>query len=320
MTKCDLVTGFLGAGKTTFLKRYARYLMGRGEKIGILVNDYGAVSIDRALLLEELGGQCDIEMVVSGDADCRRRRFKTKLIAFGMDPVPYDRVIVEPSGVYDVDEFFDVLYEEPVNRWFEPGAVTALVDARLPESLSEESDYIICSQISAASSVIFSHMDEATEEELSRTIAHINRAMQRWGCMRTLSRQDSFLYARTWEQYTDADFAQIASAERVGFDHEKLFLQEGQGGFGCLFFFERLRGSEVQIREKITSIIRNPKCGNVIRVKGYVPRDGAFLEINGMAGNISIKPSETGQDVLIVVGEQLSGEEIETELEAEIEI
>ena len=43
--------------------------------------------------------------MVSGgcDADCHRRRFKTKLIAMGM--CGYDRVIVEPSGIFDVDEF-----------------------------------------------------------------------------------------------------------------------------------------------------------------------------------------------------------------------
>lgn len=51
-----------------------------------------------------LGDNCELEMVSGGcDRDCHRRRFKTKLIAMGM--CGYDRVIVEPSGIYDVDEF-----------------------------------------------------------------------------------------------------------------------------------------------------------------------------------------------------------------------
>ena len=41
-TKVDLVTGFLGAGKTTFIKKYARYLLDKGCKIGVLENDFGA--------------------------------------------------------------------------------------------------------------------------------------------------------------------------------------------------------------------------------------------------------------------------------------
>ena len=40
-TKVDLVTGFLGAGKTTFIKKYARYLLDKGCKIGVLENDFG---------------------------------------------------------------------------------------------------------------------------------------------------------------------------------------------------------------------------------------------------------------------------------------
>ena len=44
--KIDLITGFLGAGKTTFLLRYAEYLMTQRLKTGILVYDHGAMNVD----------------------------------------------------------------------------------------------------------------------------------------------------------------------------------------------------------------------------------------------------------------------------------
>ena len=50
MVKVDLITGFLGSGKTTFIKKYARYLMDQGYNIGILENDFGAVNVDMMLL------------------------------------------------------------------------------------------------------------------------------------------------------------------------------------------------------------------------------------------------------------------------------
>ena len=40
MIKIDLITGFLGAGKTTFIRKYAKYLMDSGKNIGILENDF----------------------------------------------------------------------------------------------------------------------------------------------------------------------------------------------------------------------------------------------------------------------------------------
>ena len=45
MVKIDLITGFLGSGKTTFIKKYATYLMRKGLNIGILENDHGAVNV-----------------------------------------------------------------------------------------------------------------------------------------------------------------------------------------------------------------------------------------------------------------------------------
>ena len=103
MVKVDLITGFLGAGKTTFIRKYARYLMDQGMNIGILENDLGAINVDMMLLHDLEGEQCELEMVSGGcDRDCYKRRFKTKLIAMGM--CGYDRVLIEPSGVFDVDE------------------------------------------------------------------------------------------------------------------------------------------------------------------------------------------------------------------------
>lgn len=74
------------------------------------------------LLQDVMGENCHAEMVAGGcGEDCHKRRFKTKLIAMGMSG--YDRVIVEPSGIFDVDEFFDVLHEEPLDRWYEVGSI-----------------------------------------------------------------------------------------------------------------------------------------------------------------------------------------------------
>ena len=122
MIPVDLITGFLGSGKTTFIRQYASYWMRCGLRIGILENDYGAVNVDMMLLGDLEGDSCGLEMVAGAcDADCHSRRFKTKLIALGMSG--YDRVLIEPSGVFDVDEFFDVLHESPLDRWYEPGSV-----------------------------------------------------------------------------------------------------------------------------------------------------------------------------------------------------
>ena len=93
MPQIDLITGFLGSGKTTFIKKYARFLIDQGLCVGILENDYGAINIDMVLLEDLMGENCDVEMIVGGDGILpHRRRFQTKLISMAM--TGFDRVIV----------------------------------------------------------------------------------------------------------------------------------------------------------------------------------------------------------------------------------
>ena len=81
MVKIDLITGFLGSGKTTFIKKYAKYLLDKGMNIGILENDFGAVNVDMLLLRDLMGDNCELEMISGGcDKETHRRRFRTKLI------------------------------------------------------------------------------------------------------------------------------------------------------------------------------------------------------------------------------------------------
>lgn len=67
MTKIDLITGILGSGKTTFLRRYAKYLLAQGQRIAILENDFGAVNVDMLMLQDLKCENCRLEMVSGGE-------------------------------------------------------------------------------------------------------------------------------------------------------------------------------------------------------------------------------------------------------------
>ena len=89
MVQVDLITGFLGAGKTTFLRRYAAYLAGQGERVCILENDFGAVNVDAMLVQDLLELGCEIETISGGcDCDTHQRRMRTKLISMAMRGLP----------------------------------------------------------------------------------------------------------------------------------------------------------------------------------------------------------------------------------------
>ena len=223
MKQLDLITGFLGAGKTTFIKRYADYLLRQGRRLGILENDYGAVNVDVMLLQELEQAGCGLESVAGGCCeDCHRRRFKTKLIALGMSA--YDRVLIEPSGVFDVDEFYDALGESPLDQWYTLGSVIAIVDATLTGELSDGAAYLLASQVAGAGVVVLSKTQEVSDGQTAAVIDRLNALMERFGCPRRFG--DDVL-TKPWDEWTDEDFAAVAAAGSSGDSIVRRFNTEG---------------------------------------------------------------------------------------------
>ena len=312
MVKVDLITGFLGSGKTTFIKKYAKYLMDSGKNIGILENDFGAVNVDMMLLRELEGEQCELEMVAGGcDKDCHRRRFKTKLIAMGM--CGYDRVLIEPSGIFDMDEFFDALHEEPLDRWYQIGNVIAVVDAGLDEKMSEEADYILASEVADAGCIVLSKTQEASEKSIESTVKHLNRALEAVHCKRKFGEDE--IIRKDWEQFETEDFERILNSGYIAEDYEKMSLDEKEV-FKSLYFMD-LEISGAELRDVAQKIMQDPACGSVFRIKGFTQEtDGSWTELNATHHEITQCPIAEGQKVIIVIGEQPDEEMIKKYLKA----
>ena len=201
MVQVDLITGFLGAGKTTFLRRYVRYLVQQGHKVCILENDFGAVNVDAMLVQEVLGPGCDVETISGGcDCDTHQRRMRTKLIAMAMRG--FDRVVVEPSGIFDVDEFFDILRDDPLDRWYQLGSVIAVVDALLPETLSPQAEYLLASETMNAGCVLLSRAQLAASAQCAAAAAHLERALETAKSSRRFALGE--ILAKDWDALTDA--------------------------------------------------------------------------------------------------------------------
>lgn len=312
MVKVDLITGFLGSGKTTFIKKYARYLMDQGYNIGILENDFGAVNVGMMLLRELEGEQCELEMVAGGcDKDCHRRRFKTKLIAMGM--CGYDRVLIEPSGIFDMDEFFDALHEEPLDRWYQIGNVIAVVDAGLDEKMSEEADYILASEVADAGCIVLSKTQEASEKYIENTVKHLNRALEAVHCKRKFGEDE--IIRKDWEQFETEDFERILNSGYIAEDYEKMSLDEKEV-FKSLYFMD-LEISREELRDAAQKIMQDSACGSVFRIKGFTQEpDGSWTELNATHHEITQCPIAEGQKVIIVIGEQPDEEMIKKYLKA----
>jgi hypothetical protein len=286
--------------------------MEQGMNIGILENDYGAVNVDMMLLQDLLGDNCELEMVAGGcDKDCHRRRFKTKLIAMGM--CGYDRVLVEPSGIFDVDEFFDALREEPLDQWYEIGNVIAIVDAKLEKELSDEADFILASEVADAGCILLSHADETTAEEMDATVAHINEALEKIHCKRRLEKE---ILRKSTPQLTSEDLHRIMSSGYVMENYEKMDLEE-HSGFESQYFMNVPMTAE-KMQKVAKEILEDSSCGAVFRIKGFIKaEDNSWIQLNATHNGVRMEPIQEGQEVIIVIGEHLQRDRIEAYIGAE---
>ena len=336
MITIDLITGFLGSGKTTFIEKYARWLVAKGERVCILENDYGAINIDRVLLQDLLGPNCELEMVVGGDgAEAHQRRFRTKLISMAM--LGYTRVLVEPSGIYDVDEFFDTLYEEPLDRWYELGSVLAIVDAQLDPDLSPASRYLLATEAAGAGKIILSKLPvtasavedsaagndagcpdahpqsamtvavdnidqdpvRAQNDVIGQTLAVLNQAMEEVQCTRRFAYPADVL-AKPWDQLEDTDFQML---EAAGYRHVS-FLKKAiteEDAYQSLFYMHYETTPE-DLQARVLKLLVDPAAGHVLRIKGF----SSGLELNVTKDERHFRPlSVPTEDVIIVIGEGL---------------
>lgn len=306
MVQVDLITGFLGAGKTTFLRKYAAYLARQGHKVCILENDFGAVNVDAMLVQDLLDDGCEIETISGGcDCDTHQRRMRTKLISMAMRG--FDRVLVEPSGIFDVDEFFDVLRDDPLDRWYEIGNVIAIVDAMLPETLSPQADYILASETANAGLVLLSRSQLAEPGQCDAAKAHLARALEACKCSRVFKEKEIFI--KDWNTLTDDDMAKIASCGHRQASCEKLHFDEHKA-FSSAYFLE-LGLDKNTLTRNIPKLFGNENCGQVLRVKGFVPDEEKWFELNATADGLTASSIPQGQEVLIVIGEGLQKEKIE---------
>lgn len=303
----DLITGFLGAGKTTFLKKYAAYWLEQGKRLGILENDFGAVNVDMLLLQELSGEQCEVEMIVgSEDKQTYIRRLKTKLISMGMRR--FDRILMEPSGIFDVDELFDVLEEEPLDGWYELGNVIAIVDAGMEDELSEASDFMLASQIADAGVVLLSKTDGIPESRIAAVVTHMNQALGKFQGKRQFKTGENVI-EREWDSWREEDFEQVS---RCGYRMEgyvKPWLNRKQI-YTSLFFFD-VRLPEKELTDRLRNLFEKNSCGKIYRVKGsFQDTDGKWKIFNATKRDFSIETIEKGQQVLIVIGEGVEKDEL----------
>ncbi|MGN0465625.1 MAG: GTP-binding protein, partial [Lachnospiraceae bacterium] len=174
--------------------------------------------------------------------------------------------------------------------------------------MSEESEYLLACQIANAGQIILSKTQEATKEDVENTIYYLNKIMEKFKCKRRFEREKDII-CKNWDNLSEEDFDMISNRGYISEDYAKLWFDQRKT-FSSLYFMN-LRMEEEKLYSVVEKIMQDSVCGNIFRIKGFMKlKDDSWIELNATHKKISIKPALSGQEVMIVIGEELNESEI----------
>lgn len=167
MTKIDVVSGFLGAGKTTLIKKLLQEALD-GSKTVLIENEFGEIGIDGGFLKE---AGIEIKEMNSGCICCSLvGDFGTSLREV-LDTYTPDRILIEPSGVGKLSDVMKAVQDAMADREVELNSAVAVVDACKCRMYIKNFGEFFVNQIEHAGTVILSRTDKLNEEKLAACVA-----------------------------------------------------------------------------------------------------------------------------------------------------
>ena len=168
MTKVDIISGFLGAGKTTLIKKLLKEAY-QGEKLVLIENEFGEISIDGGFL-KESGVQ--ISEMSSGCICCSLVGDFGKALRKVIDQYHPDRILIEPSGVGKLSDVIRAV--EGVEKDIpeaEMGSFVTVADAGKCRMYVKNFGEFFLNQIEYAGTILLSRTQGMSQEKLEAVVA-----------------------------------------------------------------------------------------------------------------------------------------------------
>ena len=171
MTQIDIISGFLGAGKTTFIQKILQEAL-KGENVVLIENEFGEIGIDSGFLknsgieIREMNQGCICCSLV-GD-------FETSLKEV-IEKYQPDRILIEPSGVGKLSDILSAVKTVSANLPVHLDGAVTVVDASKAKLYNKNFGEFFDDQIRFATTVVLSRTDIAKEEKVEEAVAIVRK-------------------------------------------------------------------------------------------------------------------------------------------------
>lgn len=324
MTKVDIISGFLGAGKTTFIKRLVTDVF-QGEKIVLIENEFGEIGIDGGFLKD---AGIEITEMNSGCICCTLVGDFSEALKQVVDQYHPDRIMIEPSGVGKLSDVAGAVRNVEEHCGIELNSCITVADGKKVKIYLKNFGEFYSNQIEYAATIVLSRTQSMTEEKLKEAVRLIREVNPQAAIITTPWDQlDGEVIRNAVEQTSKpTDLLNEACLHQEHHDHEECHHHEHhhdhEGHHHADEVFtswgietvEKYDRSEIE--QFLDSLTDAEAYGTILRAKGIVEgTDGSWMEFDYVPGEYEIRETKadyTGK--ICVIGTDIHTDKIQQTL------
>ena len=338
MTKIDIISGFLGAGKTTLIKKLLSDAY-KGEQVVLIENEFGEIGIDGGFLKE---AGIEIREMNSGCICCSLVGDFGKSLHEVVDTYHPDRILIEPSGVGKLSDVIKAVQDVQGEIDAELNSFTTVVDVTKCKIYRKNFGEFFSNQIEYAGAVILSRTDKAKPEKIQESVALLRELNEKAPIITTpIEQLSGEKILETMESSKSLEDELLAEVAKEAHDHEhhhhhdheehEHHHHDGECSCGCGHHHHDHEGHHhadevftswgketihTYTKDEVSAILKtleeDGSYGNVLRAKGMVAgADGEWIYFDMVPEEHEVRtgaPEYTGR--ICVIGAELNEDKL----------
>ena len=314
MTKVDIISGFLGAGKTTFIKQMIDQVFA-GQKLVLIENEFGEIGIDGGFLKD---AGIEITEMNSGCICCTLVGDFSVALKKVLDEYHPDRVLIEPSGVGKLSDIVRAVEDVKTDAPIEIEGRITVVDGKKAKMYMKNFGEFYKDQVASASTIVISRTQEMSGDKIEECVALLREENKEAAIITTPWEQlGEESIRRALEHRTGMEDLMEDSHDHhdhhdhcgCGHDHDHHHADEIFTSWGRETAHQYTEGELGQI---LKALSEGEAYGTVLRAKGIIPVEGGlWKQFDLVPGEYEVRegqPDYTGR--LCVIGTDLKEEEL----------
>lgn len=322
-TEIFVISGFLGAGKTTLIEKLLREAF-QNEKVVLIENDFGDISVDAALLKS---GGIEVKEMNSGCICCSLSGDFIKAIKELLDRFHPDKIIIEPSGVGKLSDIMKACSDPRILPLAKVKAKITIADVKRCKMYLDNFGEFFEDQIQNADAILLSRVGEFPDkvDAAQKIIRGLN--------------PHAVIFSKPWGQINVNEILHPHRDDHAPIEHHA-HTHDCKCGCGChdahshmehehthahkcscghnhraeeIFDTVTIRTNRVfsieDLKARISNMERSAR-GTILRAKGIVRGTRGYMNLQYLPGDIKVTKCTASGDMLCIIGHNLNRQEL----------